>query len=238
VAIDGELFWADQAGKVDGLEAAVRMRLHHYSSFSLAHSYSEKEGKPFSIDDWMRTPLTEAEVLSAKLPLSDNYFRDASGNEVPRTQFEYIRDHLGYRIEMQRATFPGAISVGGKLSVEAELINRGFSTFHNPRPVYFILIDSDGSVTEFPVKDADPRKWQPYKPGDENYKPLVHKISINSKLPNSLDSGWYQLGLWIPDDYESLRMDPRYAVRVANGDVPWWTGSGYGINILGVIQLR
>ena len=39
VAIDGELFWADQGGKVDGLQAATRLRLHHYSSFSLAHSF-------------------------------------------------------------------------------------------------------------------------------------------------------------------------------------------------------
>jgi hypothetical protein len=137
------------------------MRLHHYSSFSLAHSFSEKEGKPFSIDDWMQTPLTEEEVRAAKLPVSDGYFEDASNNDVPRTQFEYIRDHLGYRIEMQRATFPDAMPVGGKLAVEAELINRGFSVIHNPRAVYFTLTDAQGRVVEFPVKDADPRKWQP-----------------------------------------------------------------------------
>lgn len=234
LAIDGELFWADQAGKVDGLKAAIRMRLHHYSSFSLAHSYSGKEGKPFSIDDWMQTPLTEAEILSAKLPLSDGYFKDASGNETPRTQFEYIRDHLGYRIEMQRVTFPGVINTGGELAVEAELINRGFSTIHNPRPVLFVLIDIDGRVAEFPVRDADPRKWQPYQPGDADYKPLTHKISIKSQLPDSLKPGCYQLGLWMPDAYGSLRVDPRYAVRFANQNVPWWTDAdgGYGINIL------
>ena len=52
VPVDGELFWSDQEfdgkaarGKgVDGFNAAVRMRLHHHSSFSLAHSYSEREG--------------------------------------------------------------------------------------------------------------------------------------------------------------------------------------------------
>ena len=66
VPVDGELFWSDQGfdgraarGKgVDGLNAAVRMRLHHYSSFSLAHSYSEREGKPYSIDHWLSTPIT------------------------------------------------------------------------------------------------------------------------------------------------------------------------------------
>ncbi len=35
IPVDGELFWSDQGGKVDGLRAAIRMRLHHYSSFSL-----------------------------------------------------------------------------------------------------------------------------------------------------------------------------------------------------------
>jgi len=34
-------------------------------------------------------------------------------------------------------------------------------------------------------------------------------------------------------------MDPRYAIRVANRDAPWWTdGAGrYGINILGRIEV-
>ncbi len=239
VAIDGELFWADQGGKVEGLRAAIRMRLHHYSSFSLAHSYSEKEGPLFSIDDWMKTSLTEEEIRSAKLPLSHGYFKDASGNETPRTQFEYIRDHLGYRIEMQSATFPGVMQAGGELTVEARLINRGFSTIHNPRPVYFTLIDTDGRVVEFPAKDTDPRKWQPHEPGDEDYEPLVHRIGIKFQLPDNLEPGWYQLGLWMPDSYESLRMDPRYAIRVANRNIPWWTDAdrGYGINIIGVVQL-
>ena len=239
VSIDGELFWSDQGGKVDGLRAAIRMRLHHYSSFSLAHSFREKEGKPFSIDDWMRTPLTEKQARQAKLPVSDSYFKDAYGNETARTQFEYVRDHLGYRIELQRATFPKVLPMNGKLTVEAELINRGFSTIHNPRPVYFVLIDGHGRVYEFPVEDADPRKWQPYEPGDADYKPLTHKISIESPLPDDLRAGWYQLGLWMPDEYKELRMDPRYALRAANGNAPWWTDVdlAYGINILGLIQI-
>lgn len=35
-------------------------------------------------------------------------------------------------------------------------------------------------------------------------------------------------------------MDPRYAVRAANGDVPWWTDTQgrFGINILGAIEAR
>ena len=136
VSVDGELFWSDQGGKVDGLRAAIRMRLHHYSSFSLAHSFSEREGKPYSIDDWLETGLTLKQLREAKLPISDGYFTDAAGNNVPRTQFEYIRDHLGYRLELQRATFPQRVNLGNVLSIEVELINRGFGVIHNPRPVY------------------------------------------------------------------------------------------------------
>ena len=50
----------------------------------------------------------------------------------------------------------------------------------------------------------------------------------------------YQLGLWMPDSYDSIRLEPRYAVRFANRNVPWWTDAdgGYGINILGVLQIE
>ena len=169
----------------------------------------------------------------------DGYFRDIYGNELPRTQFEYVRDHLGYRIEMQRATFPKTVSRDEELIIEADLINRGFSAIHNPRPVYFVLIDADGRVTELPVENADPRKWQPYSPGDENFEPLIHELSIRSKLPDNIKPGWYQLGLWMPDASETIRKDSRYAVRFANRDIPWWTDDNgrYGANILGSIQL-
>lgn len=239
VPVDGELFWSDIGNPVDGLRAAIRMRLHHYSSFSLAHSYSEREGKPFSIDAWMRTPLTLEQVTEAKLPVSDGYFEGTDGQSVPRTVFEYIQDHLGYRIELQSATFPRTAAPGDVFDVEIQLINRGFSTLHNPRPVFLALIKDEVCVATVPV-DADPRAWQPYAPGDETYAPLTHILRTPLALRQDLEPGWYVLGLWLPDQYDSLRMDPRYAVRAANGDVPWWTDSNgrFGINILGAIEVR
>jgi hypothetical protein len=238
VPVDGELYWGDAGGKVDGLRAAIAMRHHHYTSFSIAHSYSEQQKEPYSIDDWMKTPLTAEQVRSRKLPVSDGYFEDDSGSEVARTQFEYLRDHLGYRLELQQARFPGEARAGGGFRVEVELMNRGFSVMHNPRPVYLVLIGRDG-VAEFPVKEADPRKWQPYQPGDPEGEPLVHKLGLSSRLPRRLKPGRYRLGLWMPDACPSLRRDARYAVRVANRDVPWWVDADgfYGVNVLGEVQI-
>ncbi len=239
VPVDGELFWADQGGKVDGLRAAVRLRLHHYSSFSLAHSYSEREGKPFSIDDWMKTPMTIEQATAARLPVSDGYFSDSAGNATDRTQFEYIRDHLGYRIELLRATFPRSVRPGGSVEVAIELVNRGFSVIHNPRPVFIALIDSGGRATVFQVAGADPRQWQPHKPGDASFEPLRHEIKTRFTLPMDFEKGVYRIGFWMPDAAENLRHDPRYAIRAANRDVEWWTDEEgrFGVNVIGTMKI-
>ena len=238
--VDGELFWSDQGGKVGGLRAAVRMRLHHYSSFSLAHSYSERQGKPYSIDDWMKTELALGQIREANLPVSDGYFEDAQGRPMTRTEFEYIRDHLGYRIELLKAVYPERVKVNGPLTVEIELVNRGFSVMHDPRPVYLILIDEEGAATEIEVKNGDPRRWQPHEPGDADYKPLIHRFAIEHRLGADLAPGIHQLALWMPDAHRRLRADPRYAVRVANRQVAWWTDKTgrYGANVLGQVQVE
>lgn len=68
MAVDGELYWFDEGGKIDGLQAALRLSFHHFTSFSFTHSYSGFEGKRYSIDRWMETPLTEAQVKKRESP--------------------------------------------------------------------------------------------------------------------------------------------------------------------------
>lgn len=233
--VDGELFYGDQAGPVDGLKAIERLRLHHYTSLSLMHSYSEREGKPFTIDRWLTEPLTEQQITGLHLPRSDQYFRDVFGNLLPRTVFEYIRDHLGYRLELQSATFPAKAIPGQRLAIRAELINRGFATLHNPRPVVLVIVSPANEVIECPVAGADPRTWQPFAPEDPAFTPLVHAVSAEVDLPGTLRPGWYRLGIWLPDASAALRRNPAYAVRLANGDTLWWTDSArqYGVNLIG-----
>ena len=240
VPVDGELFWADHSGEVDGLEAIVALRRHHYSSFSIAHSHSAMEGKPYSFDKWMVTPLTRGEVEGAKLPLSDGYFTDIYGNEAARTQFEYIRDHLGYRIELARAEFPERAARGRNFALELSLVNRGFSTIHNLRPVEFLLIDPLENVVELGRAEADPRAWQPYAPGDPDFAPLTHRVSFSAELGGAVAPGWYKLALWLPDPSEKLRRNPCFAIRTANRDTPWWTDSDgqYGANVLGIVHVE
>ncbi len=246
LVVTGEMFIQDAGGRIDGYAVAKRLRLHHYSAFSFFHGNNEMElyggdnnPPPFNINRWMINAISKADLIKDSMPISDGYFEDDSGSDFTRTQFEYIRDHLGYRFELQQASFPSQLKIGEILEVDIELINRGFSTTHNPRTVYIVLIDEKGLVHEF-LTSANPINWQPFQPGDEDYKPLTHKFGIKAKLPENFKDGCYKVGLWMPDAYQNLRMNSHYAVRVANRDVPWWTGprSEYGINLLGVMVLN
>ena len=64
--------------------------------------------------------------------------------------------------------------------------------------------------------------------------------SAEIEIPDDLAPAKYRLGLWLPDAAASIRKDPRYAIRVANRDAPWWqSGAGeYGVNLLGSVTVK
>ena len=148
--------------------------------------------------------------------------------------FDYIRDHLGYRIELQEMTAPAVLLAGQANPVEISLMNRGFSTLFNEHPVYLVLIDESGKVCHVALTDANVNDWQPYETGDSSCTPLLHTISTNLQIPLGLAKGMYRLGLWIPDGSARLQYDNRFAIRCANGDTQWWVSPDgkYGVNIL------
>ncbi|MDO5565309.1 MAG: DUF4832 domain-containing protein [Planctomycetia bacterium] len=252
VAVDGELFWADlgydghnpRKKGVDGLLAALRLREHHYTTFSIAHSYSVREGQNFSIDYWLSAPITKEELTTHNMPIADGWFEDNFGKPVERTQFEYITDHLGYRLELREATLTKSMKTNQKFKATFKLINRGFAVVINPRTVYVTFVDQAGNV--FSVKtNARVQDWQPYKPGDKQFTPLTHTIAIESALPQGMKPGWYKIGLWLPDASDSIRFNSQYAIRLANRDTFWWTKtssdnghSQYGINIVGSVEVQ
>ena len=119
------------------------------------------------------------------------------------------------------------------------LINRGFLALRNPRPVLVALVASDGTVHTLRA-DAGPRTWQPYRPDDPDFEPVVHTIALDSSTSADLTPGNYRIGLWLPDAAESLRLNPLYAVRVANDDTVWWRDgqNRYGINVFGIVAVE
>ncbi|MCY2994676.1 MAG: DUF4874 domain-containing protein [Planctomycetota bacterium] len=89
--VDGELFWSDQGfdgkaagGKgVDGQNAAIHLREHHYASFSLAHSWKSSSRDPIGC----LSPRLRNVSVSA-IPTVARYRARCVGGGVPATMAE------------------------------------------------------------------------------------------------------------------------------------------------------
>ncbi|MBO4632907.1 MAG: DUF4832 domain-containing protein, partial [Lentisphaeria bacterium] len=193
---DGELFWRDVAGAALPQEAAKLFSLWHYDTFGMVHGNVLFEGVDgYSIDIWKRVPVDPMFLIANHLPWSEAYFRDAQGRHVWRSYYEYIRDHLGYRIELQ--SFEYEISEQ-RLTGKIRLTNRGFSAPVNFRPVFLVLGEQRFELA------TDIRKW---------YSGEMQVLNFDLPLP---PAGDYEAGFWLPDGSEILRSREEYAIHCAN----------------------
>ena len=159
----------------------------------------------YPIDWWKSVPVDPMFLHDNRIPVSDDYFYDAAGNFVPRSHFEYIRDHLGYRLELLSAAMPESVRAGDRLEAEIQLVNRGFSAPVNPRPVQLVL-QCDSERRSFPF-ETDVRRW---------YGGTEQVLKLSVTLPPEMVPGIYQAGLALPDASEILADNPAFAIRCAN----------------------
>ncbi len=129
--------------------------------------------------------------------------------------FEDIQNRLGYRLVLKSTTLNQEVRPGGMLDVTVNLENQGFASLINPRDLIVVLDGAERHEINLPL---DPRIWES---GD-------HSFSVSLQLPSNLADGDYSLALWLPDAYETLRDNPRYAVRFANENI-WNEEKGYNL---------
>lgn len=241
--------------KVQAETFAWRARELHYTTLSMMHGYSVFDASsrdPRSwvnnetIDSWMRSPLNLTRLYLDKLPISPAYAA------ASHTGYEYIRDHLGYRLELQHASWPETLAIEPNtpltLPFIATLLNWGFAAPINPRPVRLALLSSDQKrIVWHSHSLADPRDWQPHLPSGPFYTPLRHTFGGNLTIdrPEELcnppaSECVLPVGLFMPDPRNDLfaaaGVSAAYSIRLAN-DVPWVTIAEGGINVLGRLQV-
>lgn len=131
---------------------------------------------------------------------------------------EDLKKKLGYRLQMNSATFPNSINSGGILPVSFRIQNVGFASPFNERKAYLILRNVANNQ-EYSVQLAsDPRLWL-----NSNNEII---ISENLALPNTIPAGSYKLFLNLPDASSSLATKPDYSIRLANTNM-WEATTGY-----------
>ena len=121
---------------------------------------------------------------------------------------------MGYRYNMVNGEYSDEVAPEGKMNVTIRVRNDGYAPIYNKRTAYIVLKGAETYV--LPLK-SDPRRWLP--------NGVVSAINEQVDIPQNAKEGTYQLYLWLPDEYESIKNDPRYAVRLANKDV-WDSETG------------
>lgn len=239
--MDGEIpYFSNGTGPYDFNKAMNPMTVlrilseHRYTSFSMRDQLNG--GSKNNLQIWRNTQVSLADIVSsgyASIPRDTAYFTNATGQLITRSYYDFIRDHLGYRFQIQQATFSENATQGGQFDLQIRLSNKGFSNLINSRNLYLAFIDSNNQVTTISLQE-DARNW------NVSTQTASYMLTKQVALPSNLPAGQYKIGLWLPDSETALSYDAEYAIRFANRGIPHWRDpqSKYLINILGTINLQ
>lgn len=165
--------------------------------------------------------LTIAEMSRMHWSFIKNTYAEAVTNMWRANgTFDTLNVHMGYRFQLLNGTYSEAVTAGNNLSVNMNIKNVGYAPLYNERHAYIVL--KNENATYKLRLSVDPRTWKP--------NGVISTINENVIVPDTALNGTYDLYLWLPDAYESLQNDARYAVRFANNGV-WEEASG--MNALG-----
>ncbi len=208
-----------------GLEVILELAHLRYNTFSHWHTLGENYGKDNVMQRWIDNEIITPELLdSVGVPYDPSWFTDINGKYIQRNPYEFIRDHLGYKLEAQNATVSGQLGKEGKLTVDLNLKNYGFSAAFCLNSGFAIL-DSEYNVVSA-VEAGDPEKWYGLRPSyfttERNSSVLddlmTHKVSAELTLPKK--SGKYHIAFYLKNDMNDF--------ACLSNDMPY-EGDGYNI---------
>lgn len=232
IYISGEIPYPEDSewGLTDLISRNGTLRIfkdHHYSAFDIT------QNENLNIYSWKQASVTP-DLLSENGILYDESYFIEDGKKVSRTFYDFVRDHLGYRINVKGVDCKVD---GNTLNYKIELTNTGFATVLNPKEVWLVLISEDDKITELQKIDSNPKDWQPYDVSKNDNIPLIHTLEGSAGL--NISPGKYKIGIWMPEISDELRYNSKYSVKFAVSDlmIPWQDSEGkYSVNIVGEIS--
>ena len=200
--IDGELFWGSwstnaKAGGYfpDPFLVATWLYEQRYTSLSVMHNYMELgPTKPLAMRLWQNVEMPVPFLEENSMPCEKEYFTGPDGKPVGRSAFDYIRDHLGYRLAAQTLDIQGSLVSGGSADLCLTVKNYGFAAPHMLKEAGFVLLDEQGSLcSECAIGSiAD---WYNRNPVDLTDRALLtHTAAGRLSLPDR--AGRYFLGFY------------------------------------------
>lgn len=178
-----------------GIEMIMEAGHHWQNTMSAWHGKYEGTGEYEPIMEiWEREPVTPEIIEQAKVVYDPNWFYDKNGNPVERNAFEFLRDHLGYRISLQALKISGESKPGGVIDIQLPLKNYGFSAAFCLNSGFAIL-DSDYNVVST-KKAGKPSTWYSHDP--ENYlDTTIRTYNVKSQMKLPSKSGKYYIAFYL-----------------------------------------
>ncbi|MBN1128742.1 MAG: DUF4832 domain-containing protein [Chitinispirillaceae bacterium] len=132
--------------------------------------------------------------------LNRDYYTQNFTNWIAAGQYAAMQRNLGYRFVLKQSTVTMSAS---RMSLSFTVVNRGYAPPFERRPLYLVLIGSNGARHPFPL-EADIRRWE-------------DSVAVNETVDcAALSSGEYRCALALPDPDSVLALRPEYAIRFAN----------------------
>ena len=187
-----------------GMEMIKQCYFHHHTSMSFWHGYREVMNQDNVMTRWMKQEITPKLLEAEGIIYDPAWFLDENGAAVKRNCYEFIRDHLGYKITAKTASLNWSANESEKMKVNMSFVNYGFAAAFNLESGFAIL-DSEGKVVS-EVKAGDPEKWynrDPEKPFSVEL--LNHELSAELDAPT--EKGTYRLAFYLRNtmqDYANL----------------------------------
>lgn len=136
---------------------------------------------------------------------------------------EEIKRRLGYRFELQNATFSNTSQAGKVINLSIDLKNNGYASPYNTRGLELVLRNTITGDTWFADLPQDPRFW--FAGND------IHSITETLCIPTTMPLGNYEVLLNLPDPMPAIYDRPEYSIRLANllpsGSDVWEPSTGY-----------
>lgn len=232
VYISGEMPYPEDSewgltALINRMNALRVFRDHHYSAFDIT------QNEAINIYSWKRSKITPSDLTQNNILFDESYFME-DGKKVARTYYDFVRDHLGYRLNVKKAELSAE---GSNLKYHVELTNTGFATVLNPKDVYIVFVSKAGQVVkEVKLDGVNPKDWQPFDTATGVYKAVTYTLEGTATAGLS---GKYKVGIWMPEPASGLTYNAKYAVKFAPSDLvaPWTDSDGkYAVNILGEVS--
>lgn len=177
-----------------GWEMIMQCYYHRHTSMSFWHGYREAHSGDNVMKRWQTEEITKEMLDKQGIIYDPAWFLDENGNVTWRNIYEFIRDHLGYKVSAKEASISWNANADEKMKVQMSLINYGFSAAFNMESGFAIL-DKDGKVVSETVA-GEPSKWYNRDP-DKPFSTDVLQHSISAELNPPTSKGEYKLAFFL-----------------------------------------